>query len=615
MDRPYWHRTGSNNSTGSRSDPFPASDYASPGVLPPINLPPPLALSPIIASGTLEKLPSQSPSQPSSNSRLSRPTALRRAISDYETKSRQNRQVHQAIPLNRSLSDLADVARVTKRSPDLADIASPTLPGSAEDPETSRVRKSPRRSPRSLPGSALAMSQSEGTTSAAPGPARGSETLAIVDEGDVLPSTVIDETEYDITFDDEGLSTLERIFLLSKSDFPFHRAYVARVLGDLLYEVDPCESVEYVLPLVNGFTMDEEEAVKEALVSQLHRILWYFFSYCRMYVEGEEDPETLVMTQPELRRETFPTGQASTSFRDDGTAAWVQTLDQTSPPGPDDVPHRPSLADTLVGSSRGSDFRREIAPGHSTSDETETPGSGGTLFSPSDQPSSKNGKEDGEIIAADSGPIHNLPPLPTNFFTPLLGALLLNSNPAISEMCRASVVKLIGRIRGKAELDPVVWGIQTEHQARERQTYLSQTGPHSHWTTPLDARSATIIEAELMRGIVVGMGSLETEMPYDLMPSASEGLSDEDREAAAREAEIFKEQLLAEALAGRATSLNLIGSLCEYYSGDEAVERGFAAEIARCADGDETVKAEGAVALKSYAEIAPVKHVQSLVSC
>ena len=89
VDRPYWHRTGSNNSTGSRSDPFPASDYASPGVLPPINLPPPLALSPIIASGTLDKLPSQSPSQLSSNSRLSRPTALRRAISDYETKSRQ----------------------------------------------------------------------------------------------------------------------------------------------------------------------------------------------------------------------------------------------------------------------------------------------------------------------------------------------------------------------------------------------------------------------------------------------------------------------------------------------------------------------------------------------
>ena len=122
----------------------------------------------------------------------------------------------------------------------------------------------------------------------------------------MLPSTVIDETEYDITFDDEGLSTLERIFLLSKSDFPFHRAYVARVLGDLLYEVDPCESVEYVLPLVNGFTMDEEEAVKEALVSELHRILWYFFSYCRMYVEGEEDPETLVMPQPELRREDVP---------------------------------------------------------------------------------------------------------------------------------------------------------------------------------------------------------------------------------------------------------------------------------------------------------------------
>lgn len=35
------------------------------------------------------------------------------------------------------------------------------------------------------------------------------------------------------------------------------RAYSARVLGDLLGDVDPCESVEYILPLLNGFSMDE----------------------------------------------------------------------------------------------------------------------------------------------------------------------------------------------------------------------------------------------------------------------------------------------------------------------------------------------------------------------
>lgn len=35
-----------------------------------------------------------------------------------------------------------------------------------------------------------------------------------------------------------------------------HRAYVARSLGDLLLDVDPCETVEYVMPLLSGFTMD-----------------------------------------------------------------------------------------------------------------------------------------------------------------------------------------------------------------------------------------------------------------------------------------------------------------------------------------------------------------------
>jgi hypothetical protein len=85
----------------------------------------------------------------------------------------------------------------------------------------------------------------------------------------------------DVTFDDEGLNTLERIFLLSRSEYAFHRAYVARVLGDLLGDVDPCESVEYVLPLISAFSLDEDESVKEAFAADLHRILWYFFTVSR----------------------------------------------------------------------------------------------------------------------------------------------------------------------------------------------------------------------------------------------------------------------------------------------------------------------------------------------
>lgn len=35
------------------------------------------------------------------------------------------------------------------------------------------------------------------------------------------------------------------------------------MMGELLEDVDPCETVEYVLPLLNGFAMDEGEWLKE----------------------------------------------------------------------------------------------------------------------------------------------------------------------------------------------------------------------------------------------------------------------------------------------------------------------------------------------------------------
>jgi serine/threonine-protein phosphatase 4 regulatory subunit 1 len=80
------------------------------------------------------------------------------------------------------------------------------------------------------------------------------------------------------------------------------------------------------------------------------------------------------------------------------------------------------------------------------------------------------------------------------------------------------------------------------------------------------------------------------------------------------QAELFQEQLIAEATAGRATSMNLIGSLCEHYNPEEVVERGFVDEVLRSGDGDVSVRAEGAVALSCIAKVAPVEHVYRMVS-
>ncbi|KAG7092360.1 hypothetical protein E1B28_008719 [Marasmius oreades] len=90
-------------------------------------------------------------------------------------------------------------------------------------------------------------------------------------------------------FDDESLSTLERIYLYSRSKASYHRVFIANVLPDWLQQITPHEAVEYVLPLLNTLAMDEDEVVKEAFSSQLVAIMWWFLTHCQLVSEVNED--------------------------------------------------------------------------------------------------------------------------------------------------------------------------------------------------------------------------------------------------------------------------------------------------------------------------------------
>lgn len=78
-----------------------------------------------------------------------------------------------------------------------------------------------------------------------------------------------DEGEGDDDDDDESLSVLERIFILSKSEYREHRLSVTKALPDWLGEVDICEAAEYVLPLLNGLASDGSS--RSSLLSHLLR--------------------------------------------------------------------------------------------------------------------------------------------------------------------------------------------------------------------------------------------------------------------------------------------------------------------------------------------------------
>ncbi|KAJ7109269.1 armadillo-type protein [Mycena epipterygia] len=93
--------------------------------------------------------------------------------------------------------------------------------------------------------------------------------------------------------DDEGLSALEKIYLFARSQSVFHRLYIVHALPSFLQQVTPQEAIEYVLPLVPGLAMDEDEKVKEALVAELVPVIWWFFTHCQVIPDDLGVEETV----------------------------------------------------------------------------------------------------------------------------------------------------------------------------------------------------------------------------------------------------------------------------------------------------------------------------------
>lgn len=74
----------------------------------------------------------------------------------------------------------------------------------------------------------------------------------------------------DVSLDEEGLSTLEKIWLFSRSKARFHRIFIVHALPGFLHQVSPLEANEYVLPLLSGLATDE---------GKFHHLIISFFLF------------------------------------------------------------------------------------------------------------------------------------------------------------------------------------------------------------------------------------------------------------------------------------------------------------------------------------------------
>jgi len=136
--------------------------------------------------------------------------------------------------------------------------------------------------------------------SSPPSPPLSRQLLASVELETIPPPEALSSPDFalDFTLDDEGLSTLEKIYLFSRSRSAHHRVFISHALPAFLAQVSPLEAVEYVLPLLPSLAVDEDEAVKEALSAELVSIMWWFLTNCRLIEEPSDLSNAEFVPQP-----------------------------------------------------------------------------------------------------------------------------------------------------------------------------------------------------------------------------------------------------------------------------------------------------------------------------
>ncbi|KAJ9104057.1 hypothetical protein QFC19_004191 [Naganishia cerealis] len=362
-------------------------------------------------------------------------------------------------------------------------------------------------------------------------------------------------------FEDEGLTTLERIFLLSRSEHAFHRSYIARMLGELLEDVDPCETVEYVLPLLNGFAMDEDESVKEAFASQLHRVLWYYFTTCDLI--GEDDGSPLAEFPPvkdvititsegvkTVRRTSTFTGEIFPMVASQSNDAALDVVDTPSSELSTDSDPSPASAESLndrkeseastlssclthtVGTPPSSlDTPSSVASVPTGSDLSANIGFRDPLLEESREKASaalRNEQEQQQQDEEEARVNVERPQIPVHIFTALIGSMLLSPNPGVADPVRAAIVAILAKLR-YAET-PLLDEWEDVRPSKPVNVYHGQFGEHIHLSNKFTGAARKMVQNEIMHGICIGMGRLDAELPESMRRRESSKLGSEGGE-------------------------------------------------------------------------------------
>ncbi|KAI8997081.1 armadillo-type protein [Pilobolus umbonatus] len=78
---------------------------------------------------------------------------------------------------------------------------------------------------------------------------------------------------------DTSMSPVERLVKLSKSKRLLQRLVAAREVSVVIYNIEIYDAVEHILPVIIALSKDEEDAVREALATDIDKIMNYYYTH------------------------------------------------------------------------------------------------------------------------------------------------------------------------------------------------------------------------------------------------------------------------------------------------------------------------------------------------
>ncbi|KAI8639234.1 armadillo-type protein [Parasitella parasitica] len=89
------------------------------------------------------------------------------------------------------------------------------------------------------------------------------------------------------------LPPLEKLIKFSSSTLVLQRLVVTRNISAIIYEISAQEAVDTVLPIVIQLSKDTEDAVKEALASELDKIMYYYYENAPPVLDSVTYPDAV----------------------------------------------------------------------------------------------------------------------------------------------------------------------------------------------------------------------------------------------------------------------------------------------------------------------------------